>query len=133
MKRLLIFLLAFFYLGVSFGANVDLHYCMGELVEWGINTQEEAGASNCENCGMPAESADNCCKNESKQVKIDSQQKIVKADYKLEITSRDLPPTIQTDPHHFSFGERVALRYHTQADAQHHTPPVFLLNRNLRI
>jgi hypothetical protein len=49
MKRTLLTILAIFYLGVSSGATVHFHYCMGELVSWGLAKQ--AGKV-CDFCGM---------------------------------------------------------------------------------
>lgn len=82
MKRFIVTILAVFYLGVTSGATVYFHYCMGRLVETGLASKE---SQKCGKCGMDAESSKSCCKHESKQVKIDSAQKLV--DYSLEFKS----------------------------------------------
>ena len=72
MKKVLITLMAVFYLGVSSGATVHFHYCMGELINWGLAQDEDP---NCSNCGMEKGESEKCCKDEQKQLKIDKAQK----------------------------------------------------------
>ena len=72
MKKVLITILAVFYLGVSSGATVHFHYCMGQLIDWGL--AQEKG-KNCSNCGMEKAEAKKCCKDEHRQLKIDKAQK----------------------------------------------------------
>jgi len=81
MKRILIAIAAFLYLGSSAGATVHLHYCMGKLVDWGLgyNHLKVWGE-----CGMEEEnSKDNCCKDEHTFLKNDSDQKIVESSFQL--------------------------------------------------
>ena len=75
MKKLVVAILAFFYISTSVGATVHLHYCMDKLVSWGFSHNEE---KKCGNCGMEknANLKSNCCKDEQKQVKLDSDQKV---------------------------------------------------------
>src|SRR5688500_1465038 len=74
MKKLIIPILALFYLSMSVGATVHMHFCMGKLVEWGLshNDSESCGA-----CGMKKsdEKENGCCKDESKAIKLDTDQK----------------------------------------------------------
>ena len=72
MKKVLITIMAVFYLGVSSGATVHFHYCMGELINWGLAQQKDP---NCSNCGMEKGDSEKCCKDEHKQLKIDKAQK----------------------------------------------------------
>lgn len=70
MKKIVAFILALFYLSVSTGTSVHLSYCMGKLVTEGL---WHSGSNKCNTCGM--EKKDNgCCKDEFKQLKIDSDQ-----------------------------------------------------------
>jgi hypothetical protein len=75
MKKLLSAMLALLYLGTSVGATVELHYCMGRLVEWSLWHKDN---SICSNCGMEKkhELTKGCCKDEYKQIKIDKDQKL---------------------------------------------------------
>jgi len=74
MKRIFVAILAIFYLSTSIGTTIHLHYCMGRLVEWGLWDKK---GSICSNCGMEKdpESNNKCCKDESKQIKIENDQK----------------------------------------------------------
>jgi hypothetical protein len=74
MKKLFVAILAILYMGTSTGVTVELHYCMGKLVEWTLGHNDN---SLCGNCGMEKKSgsASGCCKDEYKQLKIDKDQK----------------------------------------------------------
>ncbi len=74
MKRTLLIILSFFYLGIASGATVHFHYCMGELVRLGLSKPEK---SKCSSCGMSLKEGNkkSCCKNEYKQAKTDQSQK----------------------------------------------------------
>ncbi|SHG63471.1 HYC_CC_PP family protein [Pedobacter caeni] len=76
MKRTLLTILAVFYLGVSSGATLHFHYCMGELVSWGLDQQDK---EICGFCGMPKGTpkakAKSCCEDEKQQPKVDKSQK----------------------------------------------------------
>jgi len=75
MKRLLITVLAFFYLGVSSGATVHFHYCMGELIEWGLSDKPSENGADCSNCGMKKGLSDDCCKDQKQEFKLKEAQK----------------------------------------------------------
>ncbi len=76
MKRTLLTILAVFYLGISSGATLHFHYCMGELVSWGLDQQNK---DTCGLCGMPKKTAKpkakSCCEDEKQQPKVDKSQK----------------------------------------------------------
>lgn len=74
MKKFIAAILAIFYLSTSTGANIHMHYCMGELADWGLGHNK---SKTCGNCGMEkSEEKDNgCCKDEHKFVKNDNDQK----------------------------------------------------------
>ncbi|MFC6102258.1 HYC_CC_PP family protein [Olivibacter domesticus] len=74
MKKLLLIILTFFYLGVSTGFTMHLHYCMERFVETNLwHGKEEV----CGKCGMKKEAGKkkDCCKDEHKQVKLDKLHK----------------------------------------------------------
>lgn len=83
MKRILLTILAIFYLGVSSGASVHFHYCMGKLVKWGL---ERPSAKVCDFCGMPvaASKKKSCCKDVEQQVKVEKSQKANQTVYKFD-------------------------------------------------
>lgn len=73
MKKFIVAILAILYVGSSVGATVHLHYCMDKLVSSEL-WHDESDA--CSNCGMEKGiNKDGCCKDEQKQVKIDSDHK----------------------------------------------------------
>lgn len=83
MKRALLTILAIFYLGVSSGATVHFHYCMGELVSWGLAKQS---GKVCDFCGMPRTEAKkkSCCKDVEKQAKVEKSQKVNQVIYQFD-------------------------------------------------
>lgn len=80
MKKLITAILAVVYLGTSSGATLRFHYCMGELVSWGLGSKE---AALCPGCGMPKKDRDvkGCCKDEHKFIKNTNDQKNTEAAY----------------------------------------------------
>lgn len=75
--------MAFFYLAVASGAGVNLHYCMGELVDWSLTDSEKHA---CDFCGMEKtkSSEKSCCKDVQHQAKVDQAQKANAQIYKFE-------------------------------------------------
>ena len=82
MKKVLIAILAFFYLSTSVGATLHLHYCMDKLVSWGFG-HKNSGKKTCPFCGMAKKTspdhcikqAKGCCKDEQKLIKVEKEQK----------------------------------------------------------
>lgn len=87
MKKFIITILAVFYLGISSGATMHFHYCMGQLIESGLISKE---FKKCSKCGMKADSTKNCCKHDSKLVKVDNAQKLSDNSYHFKAFSSDL-------------------------------------------
>lgn len=79
MKKLVVAILSFLYISTSTGATVQMHYCMGKLVDWSIGHGDEKNA--CNNCGMEkdGEGKNDCCKDEQKQLKIEKDQKVAES------------------------------------------------------
>lgn len=74
MRKILVCILALLHLALASGATMHLHYCMGQLVDTGL--QHKAG-NKCGKCGMKKTAAkDNgCCKDEHKFVQLAEAQK----------------------------------------------------------
>jgi hypothetical protein len=70
MKKILVSILAVFYLASSVGATVHLHYCMDKLINWSLL---KGDGDKCDKCGMKKD--DGCCKDEHKFVKNSDDQK----------------------------------------------------------
>ncbi len=77
MKKFFVAILALLYISTSTGAFVHVHYCMGEMADWGFGYNK---SSTCGKCGMEeVQGSDNgCCKDEQKFIKNDTDQKTSK-------------------------------------------------------
>lgn len=82
MKKFIITIVAFFYLAVSSGFTLHMHYCMGKLADWALWNNE---SKTCGGCGMEkSEEKDNgCCKDEHKFVKNETDQKAAEASFQM--------------------------------------------------
>ena len=79
MKKFVVAILAFLYLGTSIGATVHLHYCMDKLVDWSLWNYPD---SKCGECGMEKNhgtTKDGCCKDEQKTIKNTKDEKLNQA------------------------------------------------------
>ncbi|MBY0480237.1 MAG: hypothetical protein K2Q21_02690 [Chitinophagaceae bacterium] len=80
MKKFIVSIFAILYLGLSTGATVHMHFCMGKLVGSDLWHSEQSGV--CGKCGMEKTNSKNkCCKDEHKVVKIVQDQKVADAAY----------------------------------------------------
>jgi hypothetical protein len=79
MKKFITAILALLYLSTASGATVHMHYCMGELANWGVLMHNDEDT--CSNCGMEksAKNDNGCCKDEHKFIKNDNDQKAVES------------------------------------------------------
>jgi len=74
MKKILVSILAVFYLSTSVGATIHLHYCMDKLINWSLLKGE---GDKCDKCGMENDSG--CCKDEDKVIKNNVDQNIAES------------------------------------------------------
>ena len=74
MKKIVVSILAVFYLSSTIGATVHLHYCMDRLINQSLFN---SGGDQCGKCGM--EKDGDCCKDEQKLVKNTTDQKIAES------------------------------------------------------
>ncbi len=96
MKKFAIFILAILYISTSTGATISMHYCMGKLADWELGQNK---SKTCGFCGMDKgdEKDNNCCKDEQKFIKNDTDQKFVEsASYKIQA------PAAAEMPHNYS-------------------------------
>ena len=94
MKKILLILLAFVYLALAQGPTVYLHYCMGELVQMGLEHPGES--ADCAYCGMSKSTTEKeaCCQQDTKTVKIDNVQKIASSTYEFTQAAVLLPKSL---------------------------------------
>lgn len=74
MKRILVSILAVFYLASSVGATVQLHYCMDKFIDWSLLKRD---GDKCDKCAMEKDGG--CCKDENKYVKNNIDQKVAES------------------------------------------------------
>lgn len=132
MKKLIAAILAVLYLGTSTGATVHMHYCMGELADWGLGHNN---SKTCGKCGMEksAEKNNGCCKDEHKFVKNETDQKVAESvvlDFSQQII--DIPVSF------FAISESLVSSISEEYPISHAPPrsgtrQVYLLNRTFRI
>lgn len=85
MKKLFITILAIFYLGVSSGATLHVHHCMGELVEWGFSDNSLDDDGKCTSCGMRQGNSDFCCKSQKQELKLKESHKASSNVFQIQI------------------------------------------------
>jgi hypothetical protein len=116
-KRFVVSILAFFYLGLASGVVINLHYCMGELssVEYGYHGHTKCGA-----CGM--EEKDGCCNTELKVIKLQDSHEWTKPGWLPGNNNVTLPFTAMQA---FSFSAPL----HTQGNSSiYFSPPDYRMN-----
>lgn len=91
MKKFITAILAVLYLGTSFGATIHIHYCMGQLADWGLSHNK---SKTCPKCGMDKvdKAGKGCCKDEHKFLKDYSAQKLAEGNLQmLQLFSHPIP------------------------------------------
>lgn len=82
MKKIVIAIIAIFYLAVSSGFTVHMHYCMGKLADWSLGHNN---SKTCSKCGMKKSKEKNngCCKDDHKFIKNNTDQKTGETGFQL--------------------------------------------------
>jgi hypothetical protein len=75
MKRILLSILTLIYITTATGASINLHQCMGKIVDWSLIKEEQR---HCGKCGMEQSDSNKktCCKEEQKLVKLERDQSV---------------------------------------------------------
>lgn len=113
MKNFLVAILAIVYITTSTGVNVHVHYCMGEISDYGIG-----GNSNntCDKCGMKEidGKGNGCCKDKVKLVKNNADQKNAKSIIQMgDLKAVEVPASyIEIPPINFSSASKKASGSH---------------------
>lgn len=130
MKKLFVTILAVFYLSVSSGATMHFHYCMGQLIKWGLDFKEPSA---CSKCGMEISKSKSCCKDQIQQLKVDTSQRLSDNSVQLQVFSTALPVTPYSELYKalaFSIPEELPV---SNAPPDQQPVPVFLRFCNFRI
>ncbi|WP_407527039.1 hypothetical protein PDL71_06585 [Lacibacter sp. MH-610] len=69
LKKLLIAFIAMFYLAVSSGMAVNIHYCMGKISSVTFGYENDDNDETCGKCGMN-QSESHCCNDEIQFIKL---------------------------------------------------------------
>ena len=123
MKKIVVSILAVFYLSSTIGATVHLHYCMDRLINQSLF---HSGGDQCGECGMEKDGG--CCKDEQKLVKNTTDQKIGGSTIQL------IP--VVTSGSFINFSEIVYACSFTRKHPVSHAPPgneIYLRNCIFRI
>lgn len=132
MKKFVILILSLLYITTSLGAGINLHYCMGKLVDSSFFSLDKKA---CSKCGMDKSETDaaNCCKDEHKKIKVqDEHQFTLMVNLQMQAAGTALlGPTYEMQE------VRMAAAFHQHPLS--HAPPrtgnlaVFIRNCNFRI
>lgn len=110
MKKFLITILAFIYLGVSSGIAMNIRYCMGKISSVDFFKRSDK----CNKCGMKA--SPDCCKDEFKIVKLTDSHKLISNDVNI-----SAPVIIIDNPN--GIFEFNIVSSNISSDFNNHSPP----------
>lgn len=128
MKKIVVSILAVFYLCSSTGATVHLHYCMDKVVNWDLFDKT---GDKCGKCGMKKDG--HCCKDEVKFVKNIADQKVAESAIQLIQMVAVAAPAV------FNYTSEQYFSSLTQEYPKSHEPSrdngvgIYILNRVFRI
>lgn len=69
MKNVLISVIAVFYLAVTSGMVINMHYCMGQFSSVTFSHDNDHKVDNCDKCGM-SKTKNHCCTDEITTMKL---------------------------------------------------------------
>jgi hypothetical protein len=128
MKKLLLVLLAFVYLGNSTGFAMHFHYCMDRLTSASILY----GAEELQDCGMPDSSEmkkDDCCKDEVKITNVSSDQLKAEPSLKLmQVVAISMPLSVYEQSAFLSLPKDAGEYPVSNAPPNLQSTPVYLRN-----
>jgi hypothetical protein len=129
--------LAFLYIGMSTGATLHFHYCMGKLVSWGLVDRE---GEHCAICGMLKSTGHgqgiakkNCCKDEHKLIQSTKDQKVTSSDDLFLKHAPALPAAMDGSLPIVALSCTAVTNPCANAPPGWGQVPLFLLNRNFRV
>ena len=128
MKKILVSILAVFYLASSVGATVHLHYCMDKLINWSLLNND---GDKCDKCGMKKDGG--CCKDENKFVKNISDQKVTEPAIRLIQMSAVAEPLALIYPSEHYFSSLIREYPVSNAPPRSNGVGIYILNRVFRI
>lgn len=130
MKKFIVTILAILYLGVSSGATVNFHYCMGKLIELELVSNQ---FEKCSKCGMNKDKNTDCCKDQYQKFKVEESQKVSQNVYQFNLPASGflfITFNEHSEGYVLSLKENQPFRNLSQ---QTQNIPVFIRNCNFRI
>ena len=132
MKRALLTILTIFYLGISSGATLHFHYCMGELVKLSFFDEQN---KSCDFCTMSPKEIQqkSCCKDNFSEAKVDQSKETSQTVYQF----KQLQEVVLNKP--VTLADYLPVPIETGKAALSNAPPltpdipVFILNCTYRI
>lgn len=117
-------ILALVYLGSSTGAVMHVHYCMGKLAETSFSKKLN---DSCSKCGMKtSQKKGGCCKDESKFVKNEQDQKASLSQFEFQQQAIAIEPsscfTLSTP----TLSSLLLTAYAPNAPPDIHAPAIYL-------
>ena len=132
MKKVLLTVIAMFYLGISSGSTLHFHYCMGELVSWGL---EKQSSELCELCGMPKSHSKgkSCCQDQQQETKVDQSQTASQNVYQFNPPFQAIIPAVFFLDYAVEVPVKITREALSNAPPDGEKVPVFLKNCTYRI
>ena len=128
MKKLLVSILAVFYLTSSVGATVHLHYCMDKLINWSLLNSD---GDKCDKCGMQKDGG--CCKDENKFVKNNVDQKVAEPATQLIQMAAVATPAALIYPSELYFSSLIQEYPISNAPPRSNGAGIYILNSVFRL
>ena len=124
-RKIIITILASFYLLLASGVSVNIHYCMGRLASMQLAHESNHEKDACGKCGMDTKK-NACCHDEFKILKITSEHKVSTAEFvKVPIDGKDW--LTLSEAFHPSIQGVSSL-----SSSTYHSPPPRILNKRYR-
>jgi len=127
MKKILVSILAVFYLASSVGATVHLHYCMDKFINWSLLK----GGDKCSKCGMEKDGG--CCKDENKFVKNNIDQKVAESSFQLIQMAAVTTPAVFIYTSEYHFSSIIQENHLSHAPPRNNGVGIYILNSVFRI
>ncbi|MFW5761281.1 MAG: HYC_CC_PP family protein [Cyclobacteriaceae bacterium] len=127
LQNIAIVFFSVFYLVLSIGIEVDLHYCLGELKDIKLFNHQETADNCCSDDICSLERAFTCCDNEHICYHLDDEQLSNNNNIKFNGSQYPALPSYASNKEYLAKPLKEALAHNIIFD-QYPSPPVYLLN-----
>jgi hypothetical protein len=112
MKKIVALFMAVLYLSVSSGLAIEIHECMGRMMDFSLL---HTNSDTCDSCGM-SKGSKNCCKSELKFVKLQDSSKLLNTNYELSV------PECNVYSNHFLINNNYVVQASILGGSSHSPP-----------